>query len=95
MATDANGAYSFETIKPGPVPGPNGAAQAPHIGMIVFSRGMLRHVYTRVYFSDEPKNDADPILALVPAERRATLIAKRSDRNGQAVYAFDVRLQER
>jgi len=91
--TDKNGAYSFETIKPGAVPGPNGGAQAPHIGMIVFSRGMLRHVYTRIYFSDEAKNEADPILALVPAERRTTLIAKRGDRNGQAVYTFDVRLQ--
>jgi protocatechuate 3,4-dioxygenase, alpha subunit len=93
VATDKNGAYSFETIKPGPVPGPNGAAQAPHIGVTVFSRGMLRHLYTRIYFSDEAKNDADPILTLVPAERRATLIAKRADRNGQAVYTFDIRLQ--
>ncbi|MBV8754841.1 MAG: protocatechuate 3,4-dioxygenase subunit alpha [Hyphomicrobiales bacterium] len=91
--TDKDGGYSFETVKPGPVPGPNGGAQAPHIGVIVLSRGMLRHVYTRIYFSDEAKNDADPILALVPAERRATLIAKRADRNGQAVYTFDIRLQ--
>lgn len=90
--TDKNGGYSFETVKPGAVPGPNGAAQAPHIGVIVFSRGMLRHVYTRIYFSDE-KNDADPILAAVPAERRSTLIAKRADRNGHAVYTFDIRLQ--
>jgi protocatechuate 3,4-dioxygenase alpha subunit len=93
VATDARGAYSFETIRPGAVPGPNGAAQAPHIAMVVFSRGMLRHVYTRVYFSDEANNDADPILALVPPERRATLIAKRAERNGDAVYTFDVRLQ--
>lgn len=92
-ATDNNGAYSFETIRPGAVPGPNGAVQAPHVAAAVFSRGMLRHVYTRIYFSDEPKNDADPILALVPAERRATLIAKRADRNGHAVYTFDIRLQ--
>jgi protocatechuate 3,4-dioxygenase, alpha subunit len=91
--TDKNGAYSFETIKPGAVPGPNGAAQAPHIAVTVLSRGMLRHVYTRIYFSDEAKNDADPILALVPPDRRATLIAKRADRNGNAVYTFDVRLQ--
>ena len=93
VATDADGAYSFETIKPGAVPGPNGGAQAPHIGVTVFSRGMLRHLYTRIYFSDEAKNDADPILAHVPAERRATLIAKRAERGGQAVYTFDIRLQ--
>jgi protocatechuate 3,4-dioxygenase alpha subunit len=90
--TDKDGGYSFETVKPGAVPGPNGAAQAPHIGVIVFSRGMLRHVYTRIYFSDE-KNDADPILAAVPTDRRSTLIAKRADRNGHAVYTFDIRLQ--
>jgi len=90
--TDKDGGYSFETVKPGAVPGPNGAPQAPHIGVIVFSRGMLRHVYTRIYFSDE-KNDADPILAAVPADRRSTLIAKRADRNGHAVYTFDIRLQ--
>ena len=93
VATDKSGAYSFETIRPGAVPGPNGAAQAPHILVVVFSRGMLRHLYTRLYFADEAKNDADPILALVPAGRRGTLIAQRGDRNGQAVYTFDIRLQ--
>jgi protocatechuate 3,4-dioxygenase, alpha subunit len=92
-STDPSGGYSFETIKPGAVPGPNGQTQAPHIAVVVFSRGMLRHVYTRIYFSDEAKNDADPILALVPAERRATVIAKRADRGGHAVYTFDIRLQ--
>lgn len=91
--TDKNGGYHFDTVKPGAVPGPNGAAQAPHIAVTVFSRGMLRHVYTRIYFSDEAKNDTDPILSLVPAERRATLIAERADRNGQAVYTLDIRLQ--
>jgi len=90
--TDKNGAYSFETVKPGAVPGPNGAPQAPHIGVIVLSRGMLRHVYTRIYFSDE-KHDPDSILAAVPAERRSTLIAKRAEHNGHAVYTFDIRLQ--
>jgi protocatechuate 3,4-dioxygenase alpha subunit len=91
--TDRNGAYSFDTIKPGAVPGPNGKAQAPHIAVVVFSRGMLRQVYTRIYFSDEATTGADPILALVPADRRGTLIARRADRGGQAVYAFDIRIQ--
>jgi protocatechuate 3,4-dioxygenase alpha subunit len=91
--TDRNGTYSFDTIKPGAVPGPNGKAQAPHIAVVVFSRGMLRHVYTRIYFSDEAKNGDDPILALVPADRRATLIARRTDRGGQAIYTFDIRIQ--
>jgi protocatechuate 3,4-dioxygenase alpha subunit len=35
------------------VPGPNGKAQAPHIVVCIFSRGMLRQIYTRLYFSDE------------------------------------------
>jgi protocatechuate 3,4-dioxygenase alpha subunit len=91
--TDASGTYSFDTIRPGAVPGPNGKAQAPHIAVVVFSRGMLRHVYTRIYFSDAADNGADPILGLVPADRRATLIAKRADRGGQAIYTFDIRMQ--
>jgi protocatechuate 3,4-dioxygenase alpha subunit len=91
--TDKDGAFSFETIKPGAVPGPDGKMQAPHIAVVVFSRGMLTHVFTRIYFSDETANAADPILALVPADRRDTLIARRSDRDGHPVYLFDLRLQ--
>ena len=51
--------------------------QAPHIVVTVFSRGLLKPLWTRVYFPDEPGNAADPILKLVPPERRATLIARR------------------
>ena len=75
------------------MPGPNGTMQAPHIVVNVFARGVLRHLTTRIYFSDEAANASDAILALVPAERRATLIAPREDRDGKAVYRFDVRLQ--
>jgi protocatechuate 3,4-dioxygenase alpha subunit len=92
-ATDGDGAYSFDTIKPGPVPGPGGKQQAPHIVVCVYSRGMLRQVYTRLYFSDEKANEADPILALVPAERRNTLIAHKETRAGATVYRFDIRIQ--
>ncbi|HVY59788.1 MAG TPA: protocatechuate 3,4-dioxygenase subunit alpha [Xanthobacteraceae bacterium] len=91
--TDQDGVYRFDTVKPGAVPGPNGKAQAPHILVAVFSRGMLRQSYTRIYFADESANETDPILSLVPAERRATLIAKRTDRNGQPVYTFDINMQ--
>ena len=90
--TDANGGYSFDTIKPGSVPDPDGRAQAPHILLAVFARGMLLHLYTRIYFDGEPANAADPVLALVPAERRSTLIATREAGAGN-VYRFDVRLQ--
>jgi protocatechuate 3,4-dioxygenase, alpha subunit len=92
-ATDKDGAYGFSTIKPGQVPGPNGRPQAPHIVVCIYSRGMLRQIYTRLYFADETANAADPILALVPAERRGTLIAHKESRNGAAVYRFDIRVQ--
>jgi protocatechuate 3,4-dioxygenase alpha subunit len=92
--TDENCLYSFETIKPGPVPGPGDSVQAPHINVAVFARGMLVHAFTRLYFSDEPSNEADPILKLVKNKaRRLTLIAAREDRNGKPVYHFDIRLQ--
>jgi len=92
-ATDKGGEFSFDTIKPGSVPGPGGARQAPHIVVCIFSRGMLRQVYTRLYFSDEVGNEGDPILALVPADRRGTLIAHKQPGSGAAVYRFDIRVQ--
>jgi protocatechuate 3,4-dioxygenase alpha subunit len=92
-ATDKDGVYSFDTAKPGPVPGPGGKLQAPHIVFCIFSRGMLRQVYTRLYFSDEAANAADPILALVPEDRRGTLMARKQARGGPALYRFDIRLQ--
>jgi protocatechuate 3,4-dioxygenase alpha subunit len=91
--TDANGAYSFDTIRPGSVPDPDGKPQAPHLLVAVFARGMLVQSYTRIYFGDEKANAADPVLALVPTERRATLIAKREAGGGNAVYRFDIRMQ--
>jgi protocatechuate 3,4-dioxygenase, alpha subunit len=84
------GEFAFDTIKPGSVPDPDGKPQAPHILLAIFSRGMLLQNYTRIYFDDEAGNAADPILALVPADRRATLIAKRGE---GGVYRFDIRLQ--
>ncbi|MGH7880938.1 MAG: protocatechuate 3,4-dioxygenase subunit alpha, partial [Candidatus Binataceae bacterium] len=92
-ATDKSGVYHFDTIKPGAVSGPNGKPQAPHIVVCIFSRGMLRQIYTRLYFSDEAANAADPILALVPAARRGTLIAHKQDSGGQPLYRFDIRVQ--
>jgi protocatechuate 3,4-dioxygenase, alpha subunit len=76
QATDQNGVCSFETIKPGRVPGPKGTQQAPHLAVSVFSRGMLNRLPTRIYFAGDPANEQDPILALVPKERRATLLAR-------------------
>ena len=91
--TDANGLYVFDTVKPGGVPDPDGKPQAPHLLLAVFARGMLRHLYTRIYFGDEKGNAADPVLALVPSDRRDTIIATREAGNGSAVYKLDLRLQ--
>jgi protocatechuate 3,4-dioxygenase, alpha subunit len=91
--TEADGGFAFSTIKPGAVPGPEGKTQAPHILVAVFARGMLRHLYTRIYFADEAGNANDPVLALVPADRRATLTAKREEKSGRPTYVFDIRLQ--
>jgi protocatechuate 3,4-dioxygenase, alpha subunit len=93
VGTDAKGEFSFETIKPGPVPGPNGRPQAPHILVAYFSRGLLTHMYTRIYFAGEAANAEDPILTLVPADRRDTLVAKKEVRGTQVVYRFDIRVQ--
>ncbi|HEY6360408.1 MAG TPA: protocatechuate 3,4-dioxygenase subunit alpha [Vicinamibacterales bacterium] len=85
-----NGRFSFDTIKPGAVAGPAGRIQAPHILVSVMARGILTRFLTRLYFEDEPANDRDPILALVPAARRHTLIARRADDDH---YIFDIRIQ--
>jgi protocatechuate 3,4-dioxygenase, alpha subunit len=88
--TEPDGGFAFTTVKPGPVPGPGGTAQAPHVSLTVFSRGVLTHLHTRIYFDDEPGNAGDPVLALVPTDRRATLVARST---APGVYRFDVRLQ--
>lgn len=88
--TTPDGAYAFETIKPGGVPGPNGKLQAPHILMAVFARGMLLHLFTRIYFDGEAANVTDAVLAQVPADRAGTLIAKRE---ADGAYRFDIHLQ--
>ena len=52
------------------------ASYASQLEILVFMRGLLKPVLTRMYFPDDPRNATDPVLALVPADRRATLIAK-------------------
>jgi protocatechuate 3,4-dioxygenase alpha subunit len=91
--TDAEGGYFFDTIKPGIVPDPDGKPQAPHLLLAVFARGMLLHLYTRIYFDGEAANASDPVLALVPPDRRSTLIAARNGGAGNAVYSLDIHLQ--
>jgi protocatechuate 3,4-dioxygenase alpha subunit len=90
------GAYSFLTIKPGPVPHPGGGLQAPHISLTIQARGMLNPTFTRLYFADEAAaNATDPVLQAVPESRRSTLIAERVVATDSSVptYSFDIRYQ--
>ena len=89
------GEWAFDTVKPGPTRGRNVGVQAPHISLWIVARGINVGLNTRIYFDDEVQaNAADPVLNLIEWERRRdTLIAKRSERDGQAVYRFDIKLQ--
>ena len=90
-ATDSGGTFYFVTVKPGPVPGPDGEVQAPHIMVSVFARGLLKRVVTRLYFPDEEEANAnDPILSSIEdLEFRRTLLAYDE---GDALR-FDIHLQ--
>lgn len=88
--TDPQCRFDFRTVKPGSI----GDGHAPHVNVIVMMRGMLNHAFTRIYFDDEAQaNQRDPVLAAVPVERRATLVAVREPQPGGVVYRFDIRMQ--
>src|ERR1700760_283466 len=91
LASDANGECVFETIKPGRVAGNNGKDQAPHINVMVFARGVLKHLPTRAYFSGDPANAEDAVLALVPESRRNTLMAQ-PDQGHVSQWRFEIHL---
>jgi protocatechuate 3,4-dioxygenase alpha subunit len=90
IPTGDDGRFAFTTVKPGRVPGPGRALQAPHLVVGVLARGVLTRLITRMYFEDDPANGEDPVLALVPEGRRATLIARL---DGPDRYRFDIVLQ--
>jgi protocatechuate 3,4-dioxygenase, alpha subunit len=80
---DEDGRYSFVTCKPGRV-----AGQAPHLTVLVFARGLLKPVLTRMYFSDEEDANAeDNVLSAV--DDPSSLLARASE----AGFEFDIRLQ--
>jgi protocatechuate 3,4-dioxygenase alpha subunit len=88
--TDPENRFVFHTVKPGSVDG----EQAPHMTLIVFMRGLPDHAYTRVYFPDEAAANAqDPVLQSVPQDRRHTLVAQKTEREGRVVYRFDIHMQ--
>ncbi len=86
----ADGRFVFDTIKPGCVDG----TQAPHVHVTLFMRGLLRHVFTRIYFPDEEAaNRRDPVLLAVPENRRNTLISRRTETRAGPAYSFDIHMQ--
>lgn len=86
--TDVQGTYTFHTIKPGPVSG----AAVPYINARVFSRGILIHTVTRMYFSDH-NNTQDPVFASIDPARSPTLVAARKETAEGTIYHWDIRLQ--
>lgn len=89
-STSEDGVYRFRTVRPGSI----AEGHAPHIAVGVFGRGLLKRLVTRAYFADEDANAGDAILALVPAARRDTLIARRiGEEDGAAVWRLDIILQ--
>ena len=91
LATGEDGSCVVETIKPGRVA--HGTLQAPHLLVAIFARGMLKPLYTRVYFAGDAANDEDPVLQLVPPERRETLMARPDPTHPAGNWSFDLRLQ--
>jgi protocatechuate 3,4-dioxygenase, alpha subunit len=91
LPTGADGVCTFSTIKPGAVR--NGSlVQAPHVNVCFLSRGLLRQIYTRIYFDGDAGLSTDPILGLVPSDRHRTLLAHpAADEPG--TWEFVIRLQ--
>ena len=92
LPTGEDGACVFDTVRPGTLPGPSTEGGAPHLTICLFARGLLRQLHTRIYFEGDPALQEDPALALVPADRRKTLLAT-PDPATAGGWTFDVRLQ--
>jgi protocatechuate 3,4-dioxygenase, alpha subunit len=92
VATDEHGRFQFATVKPGRVRHGDDLEMAPHLLVSIFMRGLLTRLVTRIYFCDEPTNATDPVLRLVPEERRGTLLARASVAT-PARFEWNVKLQ--
>jgi protocatechuate 3,4-dioxygenase, alpha subunit len=96
VATDEDGRFRLVTVKPGPVPGNGNALQAPHINVALFARGLLVHLFTRIYFADETAaNAGDPLLSSIDhAAVRETLLARRAAASANPpIYRWDIVMQ--
>jgi len=91
VPTDDQGRYAINTRLPGRVAGADGRMQAPHVMVVLFSRGLLKQVMTRFYFEGEAANQDDGVLALCGA-RVPTLIAKH-DAGDLNAYVWNISLQ--
>jgi protocatechuate 3,4-dioxygenase alpha subunit len=91
-ATTDGGRYRIVTVKPGRLPAPDGQAEAPHIDVSVFARGLLDRVVTRIYFPDEAAaNAVDPVLCAIDDDRLRTSLVAVAEHDG--VLRFDIHLQ--
>ena len=92
--TGPDGSYRIVTLKPGSLPSPGGGAEAPHLDVSVFARGLLDRVVTRIYFPDESAaNAADPVLASIGDPARAATLVARPDPADASGLCFDIYLQ--
>jgi protocatechuate 3,4-dioxygenase, alpha subunit len=86
VQTDAGGHWSARTLRPGAR-----GRSAPYLSVCVFARGLLVHLFTRIYLpGDDAALAADPLLGQLDPARRATLIAQDGP---LGTYRFDIRLQ--
>jgi protocatechuate 3,4-dioxygenase alpha subunit len=92
LPTGADGSCLFETIRPGRVRDDSGRSQAPHINVCLFARGLLRQIYTRVYFDGDSGLDTDAVLASVPSDRRRTLLSAPVP-GAADTWLFEIHLQ--
>ncbi len=92
VPTDESGGFAFRTIRPGCAQMLDGTPQAPHIVLVLSMRGLLKHLHTRIYFAGDPRNDNDPVLLAIPAERRQTLFAQ-PNADDSTHYRWNIQLQ--
>lgn len=86
-AVDPEGVFSFSTVDPGPTE----AGKAPFISVVIFARGLLNRLFTRIYLpEDTAALAADPLLSSLDEDERARLIASRG---ADGSLHFDIRLQ--
>ena len=86
-AVDNTGNYTFTTVNPGPTE----EGSAPFISVVIFARGLLNKLHTRMYLPEDQEALAkDPLLSSLPEDRRRTLIATREADGG---LRWDITLQ--